>query len=58
MFRTRYGYFEYLVLSFRLSNTPIIFQAYINFIFDNLLDIIIIIYLDNILIFSKNPIKY
>jgi hypothetical protein len=58
MFRTRYGYFEYLVLLFGLSNTPAIFQAYINSIFVNLLDITVIIYLDDILIFSKNPIKY
>jgi hypothetical protein len=34
------------------------FQVYINFIFINLLDIIVIIYLDNILIFSKDPTKH
>ena len=32
-FRTRYGHFEYLVMPFELSNTPILFQYMINDIF-------------------------
>jgi hypothetical protein len=52
-FKTEYGLFEYLIMPFGLSNTPATFQALMNEIFRDLLDIYVIIYLDNILIFSK-----
>ena len=39
---------------FRLSNTLVIFQAYINYILVGLINIIYIIYLDNILIYLEN----
>jgi hypothetical protein len=38
---------------FRLTNTPILFQAIINHVLRKYLDIFVIIYLDNILIYSK-----
>jgi hypothetical protein len=41
-------------MPFRLTNIPAIFQAIINYILKEYLDIFIIIYLDNILIYSKN----
>jgi hypothetical protein len=40
---------------FKLSNIPVIFQVYINYILIGLINIIYIIYLDNILIYLKNP---
>jgi hypothetical protein len=40
-------------MSFRLSNTLIIFEIYINYILVNLINIIYIIYLNNILIYFK-----
>jgi hypothetical protein len=40
-------------MPFRLTNIPVLFQAIINYIFREYLDIFIIIYLDNILIYSK-----
>src|SRR6266536_2735396 len=49
----QYNYFEYLVLSFGLINTPVIFQAYINYVLCELVDNFCIVYLDDILIFSK-----
>ena len=52
-FRIRYGLFEYLVMPFGLSNAPATFQAHINNIFADLLDITVIIYLDDILVFSQ-----
>ena len=53
-FHTRYGYFEYFVMPFRLTNAPTIFQHMMNDIFREYLDHFVIIYLDNILIYSKN----
>ena len=53
-FRTCYGSFEWLVMPFRLTNAPAGFQRFLNTIFADLLDVFIIIYLDNILIFSLN----
>ena len=53
-FRTRYGHFEYQVLPFGLSNAPATFQAYINQILAEKLDVCCIVYLDDILIYSEN----
>jgi hypothetical protein len=40
---------------FKLSNTLVIFQAYINYVLVGLINIIYIVYLDNILIYLENP---
>ena len=52
-FRTRYGHFEYLVMPFGLANAPATFQSYINQALIGLVDTICVIYLDDILIYSK-----
>ncbi|QRW17582.1 Retrotransposable element Tf2 protein [Rhizoctonia solani] len=53
-FKTKYGLFEYLVMPFGLTNAPAVFQDMMNEIFRDLLDVYVIIYLDNILVFSLN----
>lgn len=53
-FRTWYSYFKYKVILFGFSNTPTSFQDHVRKIFAEKLDIIIIVYLDNILIYTKN----
>jgi hypothetical protein len=57
-FRTRYSYYEYQVIPFGLSNTPATFQAYINEALAGLVDIICVVYLDDILIYSSDPSQY
>lgn len=52
-FRTHLGLFEYLVMPFGLRNAPSVFQAFIQDTLRDLLDIICVVYLDDILIFSK-----
>ena len=57
-FRTRYGSFEWLVMPFGLTNAPAAFQRFMNDIFSDLLDVHVIIYLDDILIYSDNPMDH
>lgn len=52
-FRTRYGHFEYQVMPFGLANAPATFQSYINRALSDLLDICCVVYLDDILIYSR-----
>lgn len=53
-FRTRYGHFEYCVMPFGLANAPSVFQRMMNAIFHDFLDDFMVVYLDDILIFSDN----
>ena len=54
-FRTRYGHFEYMIMPFGLANAPVTFQAYINRALAGLVDVTCIVYIDDILIYSKDP---
>jgi hypothetical protein len=54
-FRTRYGHFEYKVMPFGLSNAPATFQAFVNDVLREYLDDFVVVYLDDILIFSPSP---
>ncbi len=55
VFRTRYRLFEYLVMPFRLTNAPASFQSYIDGVLRPYPDITVIVYLDDVLMFSGNP---
>jgi hypothetical protein len=52
-FKIRYGLYEYMVLPFGLSNALATFQNMMNHIFRDSLDIGLIVYLDNILIYAE-----
>lgn len=52
-FRCRYGAFEFLVMPFGLTNAPSSFQHFVNDVFHEHLDKFIIVYLDDILIYSN-----
>ena len=53
-FQTKYSHFKYQVIPFRLSNAPASFQGYINKILVKKLDIFVIVYLDDILIYTED----
>jgi len=53
-FRCRYGLYEYNVMPFGLCNAPATFQSMINDVFHDLLDEGVVVYLDDILIYSED----
>jgi len=53
-FRTRYGSYEWQVMPFGLTNAPAAFQRFVNSVFADMLDVCVVVYLDDILVYSDN----
>jgi len=53
-FHTLYGHYEYFVMPFEMTNAPVVFMDYMNRIFHPYLDKFVVIFIDDILIYSKS----
>jgi hypothetical protein len=53
-FITKYGLYEYTVMSFSLKNAPAFFMNLINSVFMDYLDKFVVVFIDDILIYSQN----
>jgi hypothetical protein len=57
-FSTRYGLYEFLMMSFGLTNAPAYFMYFMNSVFMNELDKFVVVLIDDILIYSKNEAEH
>ena len=57
-FRTRYGHYEFLVMPYRLTNAPAAFMDLMNMVFSPYLDKFVIIFINDILVYSGSSVKH
>ncbi|KAL4038666.1 hypothetical protein IC575_002289 [Cucumis melo] len=57
-FRSKYGQYEFIVMSFGLTNAPAVFMDLMNRVFREFLDTFVIVFIDDILIYSKTEAEH
>jgi len=57
-FRTRYGLYEFQVMPFGLTNAPSTFQDMMNHVLSDILDMGVLAYMDDILVYAKTEEKH
>ncbi|WVZ97579.1 hypothetical protein U9M48_043105 [Paspalum notatum var. saurae] len=57
-FTTKYGLYEYTVISFGLTNAPAYFMQLMNLVFMDYLDKFVVVFIDDILIYSKTEAEH
>ncbi|TYK06207.1 pol protein [Cucumis melo var. makuwa] len=57
-FRSRYGHCEFIVMSFGLTNAPVVFMDLMNIVFKDFIDTFVIIFIDDILVHSKTEAEH
>ena len=53
-FRTQYGHFKFTMMSFGLTNAPVAFMDLMHRIFQPYLDQVVVVFVDDILIYSQS----
>ena len=56
--KRRYGHYEFLVMSFGLTNAPTAFMDLMNQVFCPYLDLLVIIFIDDILVYSRSMLEH
>ncbi|TYK06189.1 pol protein [Cucumis melo var. makuwa] len=57
-FRLRYGHYEFIMMSFGLMNAPVVFMDLMNRVFKDFLDTFVIVFIDDILVYSKTETEH